>query len=215
MGPSPSITTRTVRERLTGAQRRAAILDAAIELFASRGFRGTTTREIAAAVGVTEPVLYQHFQTKRALYDAILDARVKEIDERAVQQIREAAAAGNIREFFILLGGVFFDWYLNDPRYPRLLMYAALEKHEISDMFYERKVVQFYELVTSYIRQHMESGKLRPMDPLVAARAFGGMLSHQGLIYAIYRPGDLPASRDDMVSTLVDIFLQGIEKQDI
>ncbi len=51
------------RERLTGPQRRVAILNAAIDLFASRGFQGTTTREIAAAVGVTEPVLYQHFET--------------------------------------------------------------------------------------------------------------------------------------------------------
>lgn len=212
MSPASS---KTTRERLPGAQRRAAILDAAIELFSSRGFRGTTTREIAAAVGVTEPVLYQHFQTKRALYDAILDARVKEIDDRAVQEIHDAAASGNLRAFFTLLGGVFFDWYLKDPRYPRLLMYAALEKHEISDMFYERKVVQFYELVTNYIRQHMEAGRLRHMDPLLAARAFGGMLSHQGMIYAIYRPGDLPASRDGIVSTLVDIYLRGIEKQDI
>ena len=73
--PAPSpLRFKANRERLSGAQRRAAILDAAIELFASRGFRGVTTREIAAAVGVTEPVLYQHFPSKRDLYTAIIES---------------------------------------------------------------------------------------------------------------------------------------------
>ena len=204
---------KPTRERLTAVQRRTAILDAAISLFASHGFRGTTTREIAAAVGVTEPVLYQHFQTKRALYDAILEAKCKEADARDIESIHEAAATDDLRTFFTRLARIFIDWYLNDPRYARLLMYASLEKNELSQMFYETQVLAFYGLVTGYLNQQIIAGRVRPMDPLIAARAFAGMLSHQGIIFAIHSPGELPGGRDSIVSTIVDIFVQGIENR--
>ena len=58
---------------MTATERRAAIIQAAMKLFSERGFRGTTTREIASAVGVSEPVLYQHFPSKGDLYTAIIE----------------------------------------------------------------------------------------------------------------------------------------------
>src|SRR5260370_40790063 len=61
------------KPRLNSDQRRAAIVDAAVRLFSERGFRGTTTRELAAAVGVSEPTLYAHFATTRDLYSAIIE----------------------------------------------------------------------------------------------------------------------------------------------
>ena len=65
------------KPRMSSEERRAAIVHAACRLFAERGFRGTTTRELAAAVGVTEPVLYEHFRTKRDLYSAIIGEKAK------------------------------------------------------------------------------------------------------------------------------------------
>ena len=57
-------------------ERRAQILQAAAECFGTRGFRGTTTRDVAAAVGITEAALYRHFSGKEAIYAAILDQRI-------------------------------------------------------------------------------------------------------------------------------------------
>ena len=54
--------------KLSKADRRKAIVETAANLFAEVGFRGGTTRELAKRVGVTEPVLYEHFQTKSDLY---------------------------------------------------------------------------------------------------------------------------------------------------
>ena len=66
------------KPRMSSEERRAAIIHAACRLFAEKGFRGTTTRELAAAVGVTEPVLYEHFRTKRDLYSAIIGEKSKD-----------------------------------------------------------------------------------------------------------------------------------------
>ncbi|MHA7264207.1 TetR/AcrR family transcriptional regulator [Arthrobacter sp. TMN-37] len=58
---------------MTGAQRRAQLIDVARGLFALRGLDGTTIEEIAAAAGVSKPVIYEHFGTKEGLYTQVVD----------------------------------------------------------------------------------------------------------------------------------------------
>src|SRR5438874_8500105 len=58
---------------MAGEQRRSQIVRVAMRLFSRRGFRGTTTKEIARAAGVSEAMVFRHFATKEALYGAILD----------------------------------------------------------------------------------------------------------------------------------------------
>jgi AcrR family transcriptional regulator len=65
--------TETRRRRLPLAERRALILEAAGELFGERGYEAARLDEIAAAAGVTKPVVYRHFDSKRALYLALLE----------------------------------------------------------------------------------------------------------------------------------------------
>ena len=57
--------------RLPGDERRSRILDAALKVFAKRGFHGATTRELAKAAGVSEALMYRHFATKEDLYVAL------------------------------------------------------------------------------------------------------------------------------------------------
>ena len=59
--------------RLDAAARRQQILDCALPVFAKLGNAGTGTRQLAAAAGVTEPVLYRHFRSKELLFVAVLD----------------------------------------------------------------------------------------------------------------------------------------------
>ena len=67
----PQIT--ELRQRLPAAERRNQLLFVALEKFAASGFHGTSMEEIADAAGVTKPVLYQHFPSKRKLYLELLD----------------------------------------------------------------------------------------------------------------------------------------------
>jgi AcrR family transcriptional regulator len=61
------------RQRLPVAERRAVIVEAAGRLFGERGYEATRLDEIAAAAGVTKPIVYRHFDSKRDLYLALLD----------------------------------------------------------------------------------------------------------------------------------------------
>jgi AcrR family transcriptional regulator len=62
-----------VATRLPAEQRRRQLLDIACQVFAERGFHATSMDDVAGAAGVTKPVLYQHFASKRALFLEVLD----------------------------------------------------------------------------------------------------------------------------------------------
>src|SRR5262245_25066207 len=100
--PRPSPADRAPDENLarrpTGKERREQILRAAAECFGTRGFHGTTTRDIAAAVGITEAALYRHFSGKQAIYTAIFEERLAARDLLA--PLESAARAGDDRAVF-------------------------------------------------------------------------------------------------------------------
>jgi TetR/AcrR family transcriptional regulator len=73
--------------RMTAPARREALIETACGVFARSSYRGTTTKAIAAEAGITEPILYRHFPSKRDLYLACLDAawaRVQGLWEKAL-----------------------------------------------------------------------------------------------------------------------------------
>ena len=75
--------------RLPGPERRQAVVDTACRVFAKGSYHGSTTAQIARETGVTEPVLYRHFASKRELYLACLDAvweRVRALWEKALER---------------------------------------------------------------------------------------------------------------------------------
>jgi AcrR family transcriptional regulator len=80
-----------------GRDTRQAILDAALDCFAERGYFGTSTREIARAVGVRESALYHHFDSKQAIFDALISqmgpGRVSQLVQLDVDQLVETLGA--------------------------------------------------------------------------------------------------------------------------
>src|SRR5271156_655534 len=64
------------QHRLAAQDRRQSIVNAAREVFAEKGFHGTTTRDLAKAAGVSEALLYRHFPSKESLYEAMRGACV-------------------------------------------------------------------------------------------------------------------------------------------
>ena len=75
--------------RLPRGERRAQLLDAANEVFTSRGYHAAAMDDIAEVAGVSKPVLYQHFSSKLDLYLALLDSSC----ERLVDVVRDALAS--------------------------------------------------------------------------------------------------------------------------
>ena len=82
--------------RMAAADRRKHLIETAIRLFTEGSYHGTTTAEIARAAGVSEPILYRHFASKRDLYLAALEhvwAKTRAEWERKLDQAPDACAA--------------------------------------------------------------------------------------------------------------------------
>src|SRR5436309_863950 len=115
--------------------RRQDILAAAMELFAKKGFRGTTTRDLATQAEINEAIIFRHFKTKEELYSAILEFKACEDREARMEEIDRLANAGNDENFFHTLGRTFLERHESDTTFLRLLLFSALEGHQLSDMF--------------------------------------------------------------------------------
>jgi AcrR family transcriptional regulator len=200
------------RPRMSSEERKACIVDAACRLFSEKGFRGVTTRELAAAVGVSEPVLYEHFRTKRDLYNAIIEAKASqgiEVVNRISEQFRKT---DDDRAFFGALARSILDWYTNDPAIIRLLLYSNLEGHDLKQLFHERSK-QCFELVSMYVARRIEEGRIRKVDPAVAARAFFGMIAHYALHAVIFNVSPIPRPPQRVISEMVDLYLNGLRTE--
>ena len=83
----------TDRIRLPAAERRQAIVEAALKVFSSGSYAGATTAEIAREAGISEPILYRHFSSKRDLWFACLDAAWEEARVALEQVVHQLASA--------------------------------------------------------------------------------------------------------------------------
>ena len=200
------------KRRFTGQQRRQQIVRVAERLFSRRGFRGTTTREIAKKAGISEATIFKHFSGKEDLYRAIINrccddagggiAFIKRIeDKHGVELFREVAR-------------FFMEKYREDPDFARLLMFSALEERNFSDIFIKSKGMDSLNYLSKRIEELMKKGVFRRANPTLCARAFLGMVMHYCMLQEIYgfkRFMDFP--QEEVIDTFVDVFMKGMLKQ--
>ncbi len=114
-------------QRLTAAARREQLLDVALEVFSRNGFHATSMNEVADAAGVTKPVLYQHFASKRELYLALL----QEEGARLLAAIAEATASAASPRAQAEQGFVaYFRWVSEDHEAFLLLFGSGARRDE-------------------------------------------------------------------------------------
>lgn len=195
--------------RTSGHERQASLISAAASLFATNGFTGTTTKQIAKAAGVSEALLFKHFPTKQALYTAILAEKAQYSELR--EAVEEAAAKREDERLFTLLASYRIRKGA-DPTLFRLLLFSALEGHEMSEMFFRQHYQVFHDLLAGYIRQRIADGAYRAVDPLLAARAFFGIIVHHRLVHDIFGI-PMHLTHEATIREYVSLFLSGLVQQ--
>jgi AcrR family transcriptional regulator len=196
--------------RIRGTDRRLQIMRVAKELFARHGFDGTTTRQIAERAKVNEAIIFRHFPTKQDLYWAIIE---HECELGAFQQALEQrlSSGASDREIFAAIAEDSLRRRAKDSSLSRLLLYSALENHQLSQKFFQTHVGCYYERLADFIRRRIEAGAFRRVDPLVAARGFLGMVVYHSLIQDLYGQKRFQQFDVREVSeTLTDIWLGGM-----
>src|SRR5215510_7767505 len=102
------------------------IVRAAVELFSRKGFRGATTRDLAAHADVNEAIIFRYFKTKEELYRAILEEKLSQSRDFPCVELEELAASGDDRAFLEAVGEKFLEKHEQDTTFMRLLLFSAL-----------------------------------------------------------------------------------------
>ncbi len=197
--------------RMSAAERQRQLLEAAMNAFSRRGFKGTTTKEIAAAAGVTEAVIFQHFPSKETLYSAVLELHLETSDEQKwIEDVNDRMERnddeGVFRSFILQI----LQSYRRDPEIERVILFAALEGHEQGLTRIRKQFAPIFERFMEYIARRQKEGAFIDCNPHAIMIGLG--VAHQyGLITQIFRAPAPDMSDEEMAKLFTRIMLHGIQ----
>jgi TetR/AcrR family transcriptional regulator len=199
---------------MPGQDRRRQLIETALDLFARKGFEGTTTKEIAAAAGVTEGVIFRHFPSKHALYMAVLDFKVQSFELQdwlaATRGCMERNDdAGLIR---MIMAGIVQD-YRSDPRFERVRLFAALEGHEVGLSHYRQFAIPIVQVLVEYIRRRQHEGAILDYHPAAVLAAIAGMAQNYALLTQMFGFCFPDLTDDQVIDSFTAIIMNGIQKK--
>ncbi len=176
--------------RLPAAERRRAIVDAALRVFSEGSYAGATTADIARAAGISEPILYRHFASKRDLYFACLDEAWRRIRVRIESQIDELGPVAGLRSITPAA--------LRETRFllPSLWLQAITEAGEDPEIrkHVRRHMREVHGFFADFVRRMQEAGVVhRDRDADAEAWIFVGAIM---LVSVADRLGGLLSAED-------------------
>jgi TetR/AcrR family transcriptional regulator len=199
--------------RMPAGDRRRQLLDAALELFSRKGFGGTTTKEIAAAAGVTEAIIFRHFPSKQALYTAVLDSKTECSEhEEWFAEIQKHMDRNDDAGVLHTFAAAILTSYREDARFERILLFAALEGHEHGLAHHRKFATPIFELFRGYIARRQGEGALRDYDPGVVIVAIAGMAQTYGIYTELFGYKTIQANDDEVIDSFTNIMMRGIRQ---
>jgi TetR/AcrR family transcriptional regulator len=173
--------------RLPATDRRRQLLEAALDLFSRKGFEGTTTKEVAAAAGVTEAIIFRHFPNKHALYTAVLDYRHESAEMQDwLAKCKDHMDRNDDAGLFRAIGTKIIEGYRRDPRLQRALFFAALEGHEQGLAYHRQLSIPVFELLLQYITRRQSEGALADYNPGAILCAVAGTASQYAIMTEMF-----------------------------
>jgi len=158
-----------VSTRLPAAERRQALVEAALRVFSEGSYAGATTAQIAREAGVSEPILYRHFSSKRDLYFVCLEEAWRRIRERIDAGMEElgpeegwrSIGPATMREVKVLLPSLWMQAITEAGEDPEIRRHVRSHMGEVHDYF------------AAVLRRTQSAGCIHPdRDPDVEAWIF-------------------------------------------
>jgi len=195
--------------RLSGPERRETILSAAQGLFARKGLHGVSVDEIARAVNVSPAILYRHFDSKQALYAAVLD----KFSHQRQSYVETIVNHGT--RFEDALSGmtqVYIENIAANPDILRIELHSLLEGNPATLAFFHNRWKSFTDYIEFGLNEHLSYDvPNRERTILSAALMFQGMV-REALIQKCLQPHDRleDLSLHELSNELVTLFLRSI-----
>jgi AcrR family transcriptional regulator len=201
-GSQPVPEVRSPKRRMRAPERRAQLLDVARRVFGTSGFHAVSMEEVAEEAGVTKPILYDHFSSKKDLYLALLDADLAVL----LDMVKEAlgSASGN-RERIRASFQAYFDFVDEQADGFRLLMQETVgAEREFRERVARTRDRILSEVADLIVRE--SNGRLDRRHAETVALGLIGMVETT----AQRNPGGPKEERHEAIDTLVELAWRGI-----
>ena len=199
-------------KRMGGSERREQIVGVSARLFSEKGFRGTTTKEVADKAGISEATIYKHFKSKTDIYQAIIESYCNDDKGRSHYLKRLEGKSG--RDLLSEVAALIMESYEEDPFFIRIFLFSALEGIEFSDMVIQSKGMEMLGLVKSEIERLMDEGVFKKENPILVTRAYIGMISHYCISQEVFgMKKKYKTDYKNAARVFVDIFLNGVRER--
>jgi len=193
--------------RLPAEQRAAQILEAAVAVFARRGYHKATTREIAAQAGISEGTIYIHFASKREL----LFAMVSRLMSHTLLPLTERLENADVATFLCAVLDDRLHVLETNRDLVRVIFQEIISDEDLRQEYLGRVVVPLVQQLQPMWRDRLEAGLVRNLEPLVLMPAMAGATLAAILASSVSAQyGVAPVPRDKLITQLVDLFLHGI-----
>lgn len=205
------------KRRMCAEDRKIAIVKAALPLFARKGFAETTTKDLARAAGVSEPLLYKHFPSKEALYLEIQNHSCKETDDVAQRlELLKPSTSTLVRLVYYLMGALItgrpagvIKW---DMRH-RLMIKSFLEDGTFARLAYRNRFDHFCSRIEACLQAAIDSGDVVKSPVPVVNRAL--FVHHVGAWIALVQLQqrsvlDYQATREELLHQAMWFVLRGM-----
>lgn len=187
------------------------ILDAAQRLFASRGYNGTTTRDLAAKAGVAEGTLFRHFENKKAI---LVEVATQGWVELLTDLLTELSEMGSYKAVAQVMRRRMMRMHKNADMMRVCFMEAQFHP-DLRDRIQSEVIAKMSDVAEAFFETAMERGIYRRTNPKVVARVFLGMFAVAGFSdETIMEPGASLKDVQDMAEGIADIFLNGVLAKD-
>ena len=201
-------------KRLAASDRKQQIIESAIALFGKDGLKGTTTKALADAAGVSEGTIFKHFPTKKALYLAAFEGRTGVGMEHLVTGLQQLAGERRDEEIIQQVLSAIFHGYDRDRDLHRMLLYVHLgqsdEENKVLDETLRKN--QVMEFLIDYVATRQQQGVFRPGNPGTLAHAVVALGVQVATTRKLFGTRDYGVSDDDVISDLTRLLLNGLRQ---
>jgi AcrR family transcriptional regulator len=189
------------------AQTRTRILQAARRLFASQGFDGTTTRDLAQAAGVAEGTLFRHFPNKKAVLVEVATSGWVEI---LTDLLTELSEMGSYKAVAQVMRRRMWNFQKNSDLMRVCFMEVQFHS-DLRDRIQSEVINKMTDVAEAFFQTAMDKGIYRQMDAKLVAKVFLGMFAIAGFSNnTLMEPDASPQEMQHMAEGLADIFLNGV-----
>jgi AcrR family transcriptional regulator len=193
---------------------RERILEASLDLFARRGFDGTSMREIAAAVGMRASSLYNHFAGKEAILAALIEAYGPASGARRLASARYRALRDDPKAFCRRYAADWLEQWC-DPDERRFMDLLSSEPSRLGEHrahFVETLFDREVAALAGYFRRFALAGRMHAPDPEACARLFMGGMTFVRMQHLLMTPEPSPrAAIAEALERVVRSFLSLVE----